>query len=95
MLRIRGDPGKGAHCTYFFVARCIALVGATERLLTCLLCWNRILLFRETALPGVGHSQRNGGRDGAGSRWGWIDRLTTPRSSTGYNGFPRRVGLLS
>ena len=55
--------------TYYYVAKYIALVGATERLLLCLLCWNRFLLFHETALPGAGHSQRDGGRDGTGSRW--------------------------
>ena len=46
-----------AHGTYYSVAKCIALVGANECLLTCLLCWNHILLFHETALPGVGQSR--------------------------------------
>ena len=61
MLMTQGDSGKGAYCTYYSVARYIALVGATEHLLTCLLCWNRTLLFRETASPGVGHSRLAGG----------------------------------
>ena len=47
--------------TYYYVAKYIALVGATERLLTCLLCWNGALLFHETALQGVGHSRSAGG----------------------------------